>query len=148
MSRFVTGNRVLSSTMQDRIELRKALQTPGADGGFVRSYETLITLWAEVKQVSNSMYIRGVQAEANVTHEVVIRKTSLDTLQGAFSKAFSNDFMNVDIYPLKSEFFIFVSQGAGAEGIILRVRRIKVYKGLENYISFLCEELEQEGVGW
>jgi hypothetical protein len=131
-----------------RIQLKKALQTPDSIGGFSRSYETLVSLWAGVEQITPGQYIRGVQAGVNITHNIIIRSNSLDSLFGEFSKAFNSAFKNVDIHPLKSEFFIFIPVKSDTEGNMLRVRKL-IESGFHNsWITIMCEQIEQVGVGW
>ena len=139
---------VPASVNKYRIQLKKAIQSPESLGGFSRDYETLLSVWAEVKPLSHGTYIRGVQAGTIATHEINIRRLALDALRGSFSKGFSTAFEGTDPYPMKSEFFIFVPRESDTKGILLRVRRI-IEAGLrrEN-LSILCEEMEQQGTGW
>ncbi len=135
--------------MRDRIQFWKPVQDPVSSGGFSRSYETLIEVWAEVKPISHGAYIRGVQADAKVTHEINVRRWALDDLlRGPFSKAFSAAFKKVDVHPLKSEFFVFVLRGSNGAGDLMRVRRVMEVGSRRSRLSFLCEELEEQGSGW
>jgi hypothetical protein len=140
---------VTASELRDRIQLKRALQTPDGDsGGFVRSYETLLELWSAVVPVTHGTYIRGVQAgQGVVTHEVTIRRTALDVLRSEFTRAFDTSFKGEDVHPLKSEFFVLVLYG-GTKGSLMRVRRIAEVGVRREQLSFLCEEMEEQGTGW
>ena len=140
---------VPASVNKYRIQLKKARQSPESLGGFSRDYETLLSVWAEVKSLSHGVYIRGVQAGTTATHEINIRRAALlDALRGAFSKAFSTGFEGSDAYPMKSEFFIFVPRESDTKGILVRVRRIIEVGVRRENLSMLCEEMEQQGTGW
>ncbi len=139
----------LASKMRDRIQLRRDVQTPNDTGGFIRSYETLLELWAERIPLTHGVYIRGVQADmGGLTDEIVIRRVALDNVSVQFSKAFGTAFRVRDVHPLKSEFFVFVPMDSDVEGDLLRVRRIREVGGRRENLSFLCEEMEEEGTGY
>lgn len=140
---------LMSNRMVDRIQLLKPVQTPDDTTlGFTRSYETLLELWAEVNPISHGKYVRGVQIEMGMTHEVAIRRLSLESLSTEFSTAYSTAFRTKDIHPLKSEFFILVLDGNSGAGDLLRVRRTMEVGRRKEDLSFLCEEIEQRGTGW
>jgi len=140
---------VSASELKDRIQLKKACQTPDADsGGWARSYETLIEIWSQVLPLTHGNYIRGVQADRGIfTHEVTIRRVALDALRGELSGAFDFAFKSADLHPLKSEFFILALNG-DAVGNLMRVRRVIEVGARREQLSFLCEEMEEQGTGW
>ncbi len=139
-----------ANKMTDRIQIQKAVQSPDASsGGFARSYETLIEVWAEVKPLSHGIYIRGVQTDTKTTHEIKVRRLAVDNLLwGPHSKGFSKAYKRVDVHPLKSEFFVFVPRGSSGMGGLMRVRRVMEIGDQREQLSFLCEELEEQGSGW
>ncbi len=138
-----------ASKLRDRIRLQKASQTPDpVTGGFTRGYETLIEIWAEVKPLTHGSYVRGVQTETKPTHEINIRRLAVhDLLVGSFSRSFSSAFKKVDVHPIKAEDFIFVPRGSSGSGDLYRVRRVMEVGASREQLSFLCEELEEQGSG-
>jgi head-tail adaptor len=106
----------LAPKLRERVQIRKAIQTPNATtGGFDRSYELLDTVWAAIKPMeyknSNLRYIRNVQTSDDITHEFQIRWEALRAISIQFSSGFNISFDSiVDIISLKSDYFIFMKQ--------------------------------------
>lgn len=114
----------LPPRLKKRIQVVKPTQTPNSSGGFDRDYETLLTIWGELKPLSyvhSAMgYIRGGQLNEDATHKVVVRKSAVSTIGQTFSSAFTTDFDSiVDITLLKSDFFLFIQKDSTVKGRLL-----------------------------
>jgi len=102
--------------LRERIQVRKAVQTPNDNGGFSRSYEKLITVWAGISPLSyknsNLKYIRNVQTVNDITHTFIIRWEALLSINTSFGDGFIRSFDSiVDIISLKSDYFLFMEEG-------------------------------------
>ena len=83
----------LVSQLRERVQIRKAIQTPNEEtGGFDRSYELLGTVWAGIKPLSykqsNLQYIRNVQIGKDITHSFIIRWPALRSISRSFGSGF------------------------------------------------------------
>lgn len=145
----------LTSKLKDRIQIRKGIQTADDGGGFDRTYETLLTIWASVLpssqfRLNSASYTRGSQTEwDNLTHIVIVRKIAVAALGTGFSSAFGDGFNTIaDLRPLKSEYFIFVERGSTTKGTLLRIRNIVDNDERKEFLNLKCEEIEEQGTGF
>lgn len=139
--------------LKERIQVIKPTQDSNASGGFDRGYDTLLTVWGELKpltyRASVAEYIRGVQTNENVTHKIAIRRSSLSSIGKTFSSAFSIAFESIaDINLLKSDYYLFVQKDSTVKGRLFRVRNITDVKERGYYYSIMAEEIEEQGTGY
>lgn len=138
----------LAPKLKRRIEIRTATQTPNSSGGFDRGYTTLITIWANVKPVRYNEYIRGVQVGKNITHEMIIRKTSIQNLGKDYNRAFGDGFDSIaDLNSLKSDYFVFLKSN-GSKGRLFRIDGIENDEMNMEYLKLRAEEIEEQGTGY
>lgn len=169
----------LASRLNERIQIRQAIQIPNEiTGGFDRSYERLVTVWAGIKPLayknSSLQYVRNVQIANDATHTFEVRWTSLLTINTAFGSAFSRSFDSiVDIISMKSNYFIFMEQGENdglywegpfskafstdfnvyygieeAKGRLFRVLGAGKVDEKKEYIKIVAREIEEMGSGF
>lgn len=145
----------LTAKLKDRIQIRKGIQTDNTEGGFDRTYETLLTIWASVLpsskfKLNSAAYTRGSQTEwNNLTHTVIVRRIAISALGTAFSNAFGDGFDTIsDLRPLKSEYFIFVERGTTTKGTLLRIHNIVDNDERREFLNLKCEEIEEQGTGF
>ena len=144
----------LAPRLDKRIQILKPIQDPNStSGGFDRSYETLLTVWGELKPLayirSSAEYIRGVQITENVTHSIVVRRVAVQNLGRSFSSGFSIGFESIpDLNILKSDMFMLVQQGSTVKGRLFRVRNITDVKEEGMYLNIMAEEIEEKGTGY
>lgn len=141
----------LASRLKERIQIRKINSiTPNDEGGFNRSYSTLLTIWAGFRPLSGrTKYIRGEQTEFFSTHEFTIRRSAVGNLGKAFSSAFDTNFDCIaDLNPLKSDYFIFVQRGSTVKGRLFRINDIEDVNERKEYLIVLAEEIEEVGSGF
>lgn len=133
-----------------RVQIRKGVQSDNVFGGFDRSYETLITVWAGLKRLSDySTYIRGVQTDDKETHEFIVRFFAVEDLGKEFTSAFGDSFnKQADSNPLKSDYFIFLQEGSTVKGRLFRIRRIQRDEKRREFLIIKAEEIEEQGTGY
>jgi hypothetical protein len=129
------------------------VQTENADGGFDRTYTTLGTYWAGLKEVSLQasyiMAIRGQNTNENITHEFIVRRESVKNYGKSVTSGYSSGFNNIaDIAPLKNDYFIFLNEGSTIKGRLFRIKGIKRDEDRKEYIKIMVEEIEERGTGW
>ena len=141
----------LTPRLNRRIQIQRINQLPNTDGGFTRGYETLATVWAEIKPVDNPYvdYVRSVQTEYRVTHAFTVRYKSINLLNSySFGDAFNQEFRVEEnaneLVPLKSEFFIFLEQGDSDTGRRFKINRFIDVKEKHEYYKIKCEETGAE----
>ena len=59
--------------LKDRVKIQTAVQVAGSGGGLEESYETIATVWAEIKDTTGKSPIGSVQAKDGGTASIVIR---------------------------------------------------------------------------
>lgn len=140
----------LASDLTERIQIRQAVDTPNDDGGYDRSYTTLLTVWSGIKSLSfKSRYFRGEQVEYTATHEFKIRRIAIATLGTTFSSGFGSDFDSIkDLNPLKSDYFIFVQRGSTIKGRLFRIHEVIDKDERREYLRIYAEEIEEVGTGY
>jgi len=145
--------------LKQRIQIKKPIQTPNDDGGFDRTYETLATIWAEIKNESLSRSLKYVRGEALSgggsgskdipTHVCTIRRVAIENFGKAMTSAFSTDFDSIaDLMPLKSDLFIFLQKGSTVKGRLFEILRIMRDESNNEYMKFEIREIEEQGTGW
>jgi head-tail adaptor len=140
--------------LRDRLQIKIPVQTENDAGGFDRSYSTLLTVWGEFKPTkfgfhAQAAYIRGEQIKNVITHEFVIRRSSIASLGKGFSSGFSTGFNQIaDLTPLKSDYFLFVQRGSTIKGRVFKVHKIQDHQERREFIILFCEEIEEQGTGY
>jgi hypothetical protein len=130
------------------IQIKTPADTPNSAGGYTRSYNTIKTIWGKLESI-DSVYIRGEQINDGATHLLTIRKNAVNSIGKAFSKAFAISFdVIADINPLKSDYFIFVNDGASYKGRLFKILSMKNDEADNNYIKYKLKEVEEQGTGW
>ena len=163
----------LVNKLRERIQIKLPVQDVGDDGGFVRGYSSIGTVWAEVKPVASqskgiaafSAYVRGVQIESIATHICTVRRTAISSLGGSFGSGIGRSFNSqADLEVLKSEYFIFRNRGnpegqfAGSfnneynqtEGLVGNLYKILGVEDVDTrreYLRLRLEEIEEQGAG-
>jgi hypothetical protein len=148
----------LAPKLKDRVEIQKAIQTPNAEGGYDRTYQTLLTIWAgflpinkpdSLSAVGSSNYTRGSQTNTASTHKFIIRRIAVRTLGVEFSPAFNEDFDTVfDFSSLKSEWFIFIKKASSVKGRLFRINSLMNVNETDEYFILRTEEIEEKGTGY
>lgn len=140
--------------LKHRIQIQKGGQAPLENGVLGLTYETLKTVWAEVKHMSLTsaymMAVRGVsQTEDIATHVIRIRSSAIYGLGQEFSVAFDSSFDEVaDLNMIKSNYFLFLNSGSSAKGRRFRIKGMQLDEASGEYIRIFAQELGEEGTGW
>jgi hypothetical protein len=165
----------LAKDLKHRIQIQRAVDTPIDDfGGLERSYETLLTIWAGIKQESDfrTSYvaaIRGQKIDEVESHEFTVRRSavlgsigramadgfdsSFDSkevggLGRTFNSAFDSGFDSIqDLMPLKSDYFIFLNTNTTVKGRLFRISRLKMDEANKEYFKIKAIEIEEHGTG-
>ena len=145
----------LAYKLKHRIQIQKVTQTENATtGGFDRTYETLLTIWAGMKETSNYSqyvsYVRGGEVEDKVaTHEFIVRYAAIKNLGKTFTSAFSSAFDSIeDLNPLKSDVFIFLQNGSIVKGRLFRIVDAFRDDDRKEFFKFRVKEIEEKGTGY
>ena len=144
----------LAPKLKHRIQIRKAV-FPENDttGGFDRSYETLLTIWAGIRETSDyGRYISSIRGETVddklVTHEFIVRYIAVKNLGKAFNSGFASGFDSIeDLNPLKSDHFIFLQNGSAVKGRLFRIVEMKRDDDRKEWFKIRCKEIEEQGTG-
>jgi hypothetical protein len=167
----------LAPKLKHRVQILKVVETPGRGFGINEEYQRLIRIWSQIipKKLTNTqggpMPVRtGSDDEVDiVTHEFVVRHSSViskyshafnegydegyvvNNSQGMgreYSIAFAIAFDSItDINPIKANYYIFHEAGRQDRGRLFKILRVVRDDNLKEYISILCQELEEQGTG-
>lgn len=144
----------LAPKLKHKIQIRKAVQDENdITGGFTRSYETLTTVWAGIRETSEyGRYISSVRGEAVddklVTHEFIVRHVAVKNLGKAYASGFAAGFDSIeDLNPLKSDHFIFLQNGSAVRGRLFQIVDAKRDDDRKEWFKFRCKEIEEHGTG-
>ena len=145
----------LSTLLRHRIDIQKGIDTPNSDGGLDRSYETLATLWAGLRETGANIgdvfisVIRGEQVASSITHEFTVRKSSVEGLGKEFTTAYDIAFKKMaDMNPVKSEYFVFMRKTTAYKGRLFRIKTLRMDDNHQEWIKIRCSEIEEHGTGW
>jgi len=79
--------KTVSSRLRQKLMLQKEVQTPDTAGGYVRSWEDIAEVWAEIEPVSGRERLFAMQQESAVTHRLRLRsRTDVDASQRLVSE--------------------------------------------------------------
>jgi len=140
--------KTLSSKLDKRVKIIGEVQTEAPDGSLREVPTVLKTIWAGAKPLKHSTYMRYSNTDDGApTHEIIIRKSSVDDLNTQFTTAFNTDFNSkADINPIKSNMFLMLLS-SDTTGRYFRIRRVMNADEKNEYLSLLCEEIEEQGTG-
>lgn len=148
----------LTPKLKHRIQIQEAIQDPNSVGGMDRSYSTLITVWAGMKEDSEFItgvrgrYVRGTQTEDVDTHEFLVRFSAVFyDLNKEYGDGFSTAYDNInDLNPIKSQNYIFLlaSPGASNKGRRFRITRTRRDDSNKEFVKIKAMEIEESGTGW
>jgi hypothetical protein len=140
----------LAPKLRHRVQIRKPVLTPKNTGSLGTTYETLTTIWSEIKPVSEYIKsIRGVQTQGNYTHVFTVRTAAIIQIGREYSLGFTSGFKNMsDISQIKSEWFLFMQHGSTVKGTLYRVTGIQRDDDHHEYAKIYAEELFEKGTGW
>lgn len=124
----------LTPRLNRKIDLCKPVQEPTSDGGFVRDYEIVMTMWAEIVPLRALTYIRGVQIDEAITHKFIVRKIAVESMG------------NATLNELKGNYFIFLRESTVMKGRRFAIKNILNYKEKNEYYEIFVEETEEKGV--
>jgi len=137
--------------LDKRVQILEPSQGEAEAGGFIQDYSTLKTIWMGVESVSHNAYRRfsSIEGFGNVSHTFICRRNAVDTLGVAFDSAFSTEMDSIaDLNPLKSTFYLGMEQGNTIKRRIFKILRAMDVNEKREYLSFLCEEIEEQGTGF
>ena len=144
----------LTPKLKYRIQIRKGVQTPNdTTGGLDRSYETLTTIWAGIRETSDyGRYISSIRGETvddkTITHEFIVRYVAVKNLGKAFGSGFASGFDSIeDLNPLKSDHFIFLQNGSTVKGRLFEIIETKRDDDRKEWLKIRCKEIEEQGTG-
>lgn len=139
----------LAPSLNHRVQIRKSIQTPNDAGGADQTYETLITVWAAIKKVSDYIRaIRGANADSTDTHKFLVRKCAVNNLGRAFSVGYSTGYKGESIYPLKADYFLFDQAGLTTKGRLFKITGVKLDEDNSEYVEMITKEIEEVGTGF
>lgn len=130
----------------NRIQIRKAVQTPNDAGGATQTYETLTTVWAGIKPQSDYIRaIRGANGDEADTHTFIMRACAVYNFGKAFSSGYSSGFKDEDIYPVKADYFLFDEAGLTTKGRLFKITGVKIDEENSEYVEMKTREIEESG---
>jgi hypothetical protein len=140
----------LAPKLRHRLQIRRPIQTPKTTGSIGITYETLTTIWAEVKPASEYIKaLRGTQTQGNYTHTFTVRTASIIQIGREYDLGFSVGFKNMsDINQIKTEWFLFMQHGSSTKGTLYRVIGIQRDDDHHEYSKIYAEEQFEKGTGW
>ena len=144
----------LAPKLRHRIQIRKGVQAENSiTGGFDRSYETLTTIWAGIRETTDySRYVSTIRRETTddkpVTHEFTVRYVAVKNLGKAFASGFASGFDSIeDLNPLKSDYFIFLQNGSTVKGRLFEIVEMKRDDDRKEWFRIRSKEIEEQGTG-
>ena len=138
----------LAPQLNKRIKLFEPSQAEGDEGGLEQTYTELKEIWASIRSVSHNTYMRWSSTEeGSASHEFIILKNTVSDLHTQFSTAFAGGYDTIaDLNPIKSNMYIMLLAGT-TKGRFFKVRRVMNVEENDEYLSMLCEEIEEFGTG-
>ena len=139
--------------LKKRVQVGKPTSTPNPDGGFDFGFDVLTTVWMGAKPVSfkgsGGRYIHGKQVNENVTHTFTVRRIAVASLGRAYGRGFASGFDSIeDLNVLKSDYYLFLQQGATYKGRLFRIHEVVNVNEMNEYLMIAAEEVEERGTGF
>jgi hypothetical protein len=134
--------------------IQQAITSPDSKGILAITYETILTVWAEVKLMNRTsayyVAVRGVNAGEDLeSHKIIIRKTAVHNLGTSFTRAFATAFdIMQDANPIKTNYSIFLQQGSANKGRRFSIKGTQADEESDEYIIIYATEMREEGTGW
>lgn len=122
-----------------RVQIREGVQTDNSAGGFDRTYNHKVTVWAGFKPLKpkfpSESYIRNQQIGEQPTHEFVMRRNpslGIDFVKGS--------------YLLKKDHFLFVETDAGDKkvGRLFYIEHVMNVNERNEFIKITAREMEMQ----
>lgn len=70
---MIGRRKTTASSLRQRLTLQTEVQTPDSAGGYVRTWEDIADLWAEIIPVSGRERLFGGQLQSEISHRIVLR---------------------------------------------------------------------------
>ena len=145
----------LAGKLKHRITIQKGVDTVNANGGLIRSYEDIITVWSFKRQIGNYLLlIRSMNTEKFnnnspiSTDEFGVRYSAIKNIGKEFSDGFSNGFDSLeDLYPIKGDYFIFLKYKSTNNGRRYKINRVVRDDNHKELMIMQCTEVEESGLG-
>ena len=136
----------MAHKLKNRVQIRKAIQTPNDAGGATRTYQTLTTIWAEIRPLSDYIRaIRGANGNETDTHSFRVRYGAVKSLGKAFSYGYSTGYKGEDIYPLKADYFLFDQSGLTTKGRLFKITGVRLDEDNSEFVEMVTREIEESG---
>lgn len=65
--------KTITSHLRQKMMLQQEVRTPDTAGGYVRSWEDVAEVWAEIRPISGKERIVALQQESEITHRLYLR---------------------------------------------------------------------------
>lgn len=122
-----------------RVQIREGVQTDNAAGGFDRTYNHKVTVWASFRPLklgsSAEAYIRNQQINELPTHEFIMRRNISLLI----------DFIG-ESYLLKKDHFLFVETGPSDRkvGRLFSIEKVQNIDERNEFIKIMAMEMEMQ----
>jgi len=138
----------LAPKLKSRISIQKASLDPFVNNsGFTSSYTGLKWIWANVRHVQNTAFIRGQNVEDAGTHEFMVRKDSVRLLGSEYTAAFDSNYKAfADLNTIKSDYFIYLKKGT-SKGRRFKILSTNNDEENDEFVKIRSKELEEVGTG-
>lgn len=142
----------LAPVLKNRIQIQEPIHTPNnVNGNLDVTFNTLVTVWAELKNVSE--YIQAVRGAQNgrfgYTHKFRVRKVAVAELGFGFDTGFDTGFKTIkDIHTLKTDYFVFLEEGSSVKGRRFRIEGTQPDENANEFLQIFATEYREEGTGY
>lgn len=132
-----------------RGQIKKAINTPvSGSAKLSRTYETITTIWIGLKSINYAEFIRSQEIGDILTHEMLMRKASVELLGIGMTPGFDSGFNSIaDINMLKSDYFIFIEGATANRGRLFRIKGLQLDENNREYVKIKVQEIEEKGTG-
>lgn len=73
---MIWGKKNTTSRLRQRLTLQEEVHAADGAGGYVRSWQNVADLWAEIQTISGREHLRAGQLQSEVSHRVIMRYRS------------------------------------------------------------------------
>jgi len=139
----------LSHRLRHRVVIQRAIHVPSPDGGSIPEYQDMTTIWGELKPVYGGTYLANRQTDEKVTHELIVRESSISSLGSKFGDGFNEGFDSLsDLRPLQDDLFVWKGRAeSSTRGQRFKIRRAVDVDERREYVVLYLEEIGEEGTG-
>ena len=148
----------LAHKLRDRFQVRRNVEAANSTtGGFDRSYETITTIWGNIKHITSqskgiaafSAYVRGTEVSEFATHIVKIRRVAVENLGKEYATGFASGFnIDGDLNVMKDEYFLFSQRGSTTKGNLYQIMGYEDVGSRREYLRLRVREIEEQGTGY